>query len=71
MKRSKKSCPTQITRGNTIRVEWLLPLDPYAWGISLFENLQGIIAYFFLGFLMAAWAAASLAIGTRKGEQET
>ncbi len=27
--------------------------------------------YFVLGFLIAAWAAARRAIGTRKGEQET
>ena len=26
---------------------------------------------YFLGFLMAAWAAARRAMGTRKGEQET
>ena len=35
--------------------------------VSFFKG----ISYFFRGFLIAACAAASRAIGTRKGEQDT
>ena len=67
------TCPLKHRGETQFRTKFLCLL-------SFSKKVRGLLAYFFSsgplvpqprGFLMAAWAAASRAMGTRKGEQDT
>ena len=68
-----ETCPLKHRGETQFRTKFLCLL-------SFSKKVRGLLGYFFSsgplvpqprGFLMAAWAAASRAMGTRKGEQDT
>ncbi len=73
------TCPLKHRGETKFRTKFLCLLS-FSKKVSPGSEEPGLLGYFFSsgplasqprGFLMAAWAAASRAMGTRKGEQDT
>ena len=63
-KKKRRVCKDTAASGST-------GLSPVRESLPTISAFSGMRHYFFLPALIAAWAAARRAIGTRKGEQLT